>query len=182
MSAMRELTVRIKFTKHCLGNQKSRTDHRFRFQRNPATGHIIFLAAWHKANFRMASSLLNLHQDEVDKIHWDINIDGNLLRENPWHKSYYRATASAKQRYSLHEVFRPGMIIGINCAVPVTITDQDFWRLMTKAGQYCGLSPWKPGEFGHFTVISVRPRQNSIENEEPPEKLEAEVETIKQQA
>jgi hypothetical protein len=62
-------------------------------------------------------------------------------------------------RYSLHEAFEEGQIVGLNCIVPTVITEEDFWQLMGKAGQYKGLSPWKPGEFGFFEVVSIRPRR-----------------------
>lgn len=163
MSATRELTVRIRFTRCSLANQKEREKSgRFKFSRSPS-GQIIFLAAWHQANFRTTAKLLNLHQDEVNKIFWDINIDGNL-RQDCWYKVF----GKGRQRYSLHEAFFPGDVIGINCLVPTAISDEDFWRLMSKCGQYCGLSPWKPGEWGQFEVVSVRPRQavESLEQDE----------------
>jgi hypothetical protein len=31
---------------------------------------------------------------------------------------------------------------------------------MTIAGKYKGLSPWKPGEYGHYEVVDVFERQN----------------------
>ena len=158
--SVRELTVRIRFLSPCLGNQKlSDGSGRFVFQRNP-NGGIIFLPSWHSANMRMAAQLLNRYQGDVTEIHWDINVDGTL-RENPWYKNYYRSPKSNKMRYSLHEAFLEGQIIGLNCIVPSKIKEEDFWRLMGKAGQYKGLSPWKPGEFGFYEVVSIRPRRNN---------------------
>jgi len=162
---MRELTVRIRFLTPSLGNQKLNDGSgKFVFQRNP-DGNIMFLAAWHHSNMRMAAQLLNRFQSDVGDIHWDINVDGKL-RENRWHKNYYRANGGGKLRYSLHEAFHENQIIGINCLVPNTISDEDFWRLMSKAGQYKGLSPWKPGENGFYDVVSIRPRRASS-NVEP---------------
>ena len=158
--SVRELTVRIRFLSPCLGNQKlSDGSGRFVFQRNP-NGGIIFLPSWHSANMRMAAQLLNRYQGDVTEIHWDINVDGTL-RENPWYKNYYRSPKSNKMRYSLHEAFLEGQIIGLNCIVPSKIKEEDFWLLMGKAGQYKGLSPWKPGEFGFYEVVSIRPRRNN---------------------
>lgn len=163
--SMRELTVRLRFLSPSLGNQKTRDGSgRFVFQRNPSGG-IIFMPSWHNANMRMAAQLLNRHQKDVQNIHWDINVDGTL-REDPWFKNYYRSTKSDKLRYSLHEAFLEGQIIGLNCIVPVGIPEENFWRLMGKAGQYKGLSPWKPGEFGFFEVVSIRPRRSNRSTDE----------------
>lgn len=168
---MRELTIRIRFLTPCLGNQKSKDGSgKFVFQRSP-DNNIIFLASWHHSNMRMASQLLNRFQAAVLNIHWDINIDGKL-KENKWHKNYYRAAKSNKLRYSLHEAFHQNQIVGINCLVPNDIADEDFWRLMSKAGQYKGLSPWKPGEFGFYDVVSIRPRHISRSLDDQPAELE----------
>ena len=162
---MRELTVRIKFTSPSLGNEKMRDGSgRFVFSRSP-TGHVIFLASWHNANMRLAAQLLGRHQDEVSKIFWDINVDGRLRRDR-WHRVYYLGVNSGRQRYSLHEAFFPGQIVSINCVVPHTIGNDDFWRLVQKAGQYKGISPWKPGEFGFYEVVSIRPRRAPQEEPE----------------
>lgn len=161
---MRELTVRIRLTKHCLGNVKSRTkDGSFTLPRSPS-GHVTFLASWHHANMRFAAQLLGKHQDEVGKIFWDINVDG-LPHDDCWHRRYYRA-AGGKRRYALHEAFFAGQVVGLNCVVPSTITDDDFWRLMSLSGQYRGLSPWKPGEYGLFEVDGLRPRRRQHEQDE----------------
>ncbi len=161
---MRELTVRIRFTAHALGNQKLRDGTgRFVFQRSP-TGHILFLSTWHLANMRLAAQLLGRHQDEVQGIFWDIKVDGRL-HDDPWHRIYYRSSPGGRQRYSQHEALFPGQIVGINCIVPSSIDDDDFWRLMSKAGQYKGLSPWKPGEYGFYVVESIRPRRAPTEEE-----------------
>ena len=166
---MRELTVRIRFLTPSLGNQKiGDGSGKFVFQRSP-DNNIIFLASWHHSNMRMAAQLLNRFQSNVLDIHWDINIDGKL-KEERWYKNYYRTAGNrARLRYSLHEAFHENQIIGINCLVPSPITDEDFWRLMSKAGQYKGLSPWKPGEFGFYDVVSIRPRRVHRELDEPEE-------------
>lgn len=155
---MRELTVRIRFLTPSLGNQKVNDGSgKFVFQRSP-DNNIIFLASWHHSNMRMAAQLLNRFQSDVLSIHWDIHVDGKL-KNKKWHKNYYRAAKSNRLRYSLHESFLENQIIGINCLVPNAISDEDFWRLMSKAGQYKGLSPWKPGEYGFYDVVSIRPRR-----------------------
>ena len=154
---MRELAVRLRFTKHSLGNVKARDrSGKFILPRN-SDGFVIFLASWHKANMRFAASLLGRHQDEVGKIHWDIAVDGSV-RKDKWYRRYYR-TQGGRRRYSLHEAFFPGQTVGINCVVPDKISDDDFWRLKNIAGTYRGLSPWKPGEYGFFEVHSLITRR-----------------------
>ena len=162
---MRELTATLRFVEPCLGNQKLNDGTgRFVFSRSPSN-QIIFLATWHQANMRLAAQLLGRHQEEVKKIFWDIHIEGRLYKDR-WHRVYYRSANSNRRRYSLHEAFFPGQTVSVNCIVPVKISDEDFWRLMQKAGQYKGLSPWKPGEFGKFEVVSIRPRQLPRDTEE----------------
>lgn len=154
---MRELTVRVRFTKHSLGNVKAKDGSgRFLMPRN-LNGLVTFLASWHHANMRFAAQLLGRHQDEVGKVLWDIQVDGHT-RKDCWHRRYY-STGTIKQRYTLHESFMPGQVVGINCVVPAAITDDDLWRLLTTAGKYKGLSPWHPGEYGFFEVESIRPRR-----------------------
>jgi len=158
---MRELTVRIKFTAHCLGNQKKaegKSPARFVFQRNPQTGQVVFLPGWHRSNLKMAAELLGRHQQEVQKIFWDQNVDGVPKPELYECHQAGKGRRRGKARMSRHEAFYPGQVVGINLVLPSDISEDDFIRLMEKAGQYRGLSPWRPGEFGFFTVVSLRQR------------------------
>jgi hypothetical protein len=164
---MRELTIGIRFTSHSLGSVKDEHTGHFKFAVSPQRK-LLFLASWHRANMRFAAKLLGKHQDEVDKIHWDIELDAAL--QNPcWFERYYEVR-QGKQRYCLHQALFPGQVVGINCVVPPPITDDDLWQLQSLAGRYRGLSPWKPGDHGHFEVISIRPRR-TLQNDaqEPPE-------------
>lgn len=165
---MRELTVRLRFTKHSLANKKLRDGSgKFVFARSPS-GHVIFLTSWHRANMRLAATLLGCHQQDVDKILWDINVEGNL-RPQCLYRAYYRGDKpGGRLRYSLHEAFFPGDIIAINCAVPSTISQDDFWRLMSTAGKYMGLSPWKPSQYGLYEVVSVVPRRVPADHDPEP--------------
>lgn len=179
---MRELTVRIRFTKHSLGNAKDRDTGRFMLPRTQ--GFVLFLPTWHHANLRMASQVLGRHQDEVEKICWDIRVDGDV-RPDPWFRRYYVA-GGGKKRYALHEAFFPGQVVGLHCVVPSPIPDDDLRRLMTLAGQYRGLSPWKPGEFGLFDVDQIlprrMPRQDTLitpEAQKSLRKIETETEVLK---
>lgn len=157
---MRELTVRIKFVSPCLGNVKAKDGSgRFLLPRN-TFGQVTFMATWHRANLRLAAQLMNRHQDEVGKILWDMVIDGTVLRDC-WSRRYYGA--GGNRRYSLHESFKASQTVGVNCVVPTIISDDDFWRLMALAGQYRGLSPFSPGDFGFFEVASLRQRRATTE-------------------
>jgi hypothetical protein len=35
--------------------------------------------------------------------------------------------------------------------------------LMQIAGKYKGLSPWQPGKYGHYEIVSIRPRRQNFE-------------------
>jgi len=155
---MREVTVRIRFTRPCLGNVQDRrhNDGRLVFART-GDGQVMFLPSWHKQNLRLAAQLLGRHQEEVDKIHFDVAVDG-ALRRDCWYKRYY-VGHDRKRRYAWHECFFPGQVVGINCIVPSTISDDDLLQLFNIAGRYRGLSPWKPGEYGHFVVEKITPRR-----------------------
>jgi hypothetical protein len=165
---MRELTVRIEFTSPSLGNKKIKDDTplsgRFVFARSP-DGHVMFLPTWWQANMNFAASVQGRHQKLVKSIHWDAFVDGNPKRRMNQDGShtpiwYSRRYGTArKQRYSLHEAFHEGQIVGINCVVPPKLDDDSFKRLMTTVGQYKGISPFKPGEFGMFRVASLQPRK-----------------------
>jgi hypothetical protein len=153
---MRELTVRIRFTSHSLGNVKSRERDGYVMPRTPE-GLVTFMPTWHTANMRMAAQLLGRHGTEVGKIFWDVTVDATLVLDR-WYRRYY-FNSTGKRRYVQHESFVPGQIVGLNCIVPAAIDDGDFIQLMNLAGKYKGLSPWDPGKFGHFAVESIRPRR-----------------------
>jgi len=157
---MRELSIKIKFTNPSLGNEKDQRTGRFNFQRSPGKdGKILFLASWHQSNMRFAAEMLGKHYTDIDKICWDIEIDGEV-RDKCLARCYYRKKPGGKERWSTHESLVKGQTIVINCAVPASIDEEDFWSLMSIAGRYKGLSPWQPGKYGHYEVVSIRQRRN----------------------
>ena len=168
---MKELVVKIRFLRPCLGNARDRRDGSFRLPRTP-DGSIMFLQSWQHANLRTAASILGRHQTEVDKILWDVAVAAPHYPDC-WYRRYY-TNGSGKQRYIQHEALMPGQAVSISCAVPETISDADFLALMNLAGRYRGISPWKPGEFGQFVVESVRPRTAPAEPTPAPETLQDE--------
>lgn len=151
----RELTVRIRFKRHCLGNCKAEHGGKWLFSRSPA-GAVLFMATWHKENMRFAARMANRHQRAIEQILWDIEVDSGTPRR-PWYNRYY--SKNGKERYVIHESFPPGHEVGINCIVPAEIADDDLWTLFDLVGRYRGISPYGPTEFGLFDVVSIRPRR-----------------------
>lgn len=158
---MRELTVKIRFLSPSLGAQKTKNNGRFCFMRSPGPANkILFLATWHSANMKLAAKMLGKHQSLVSSICWDIEIDAEL-RDKCLERCYYKKTPKGRERWSTHESLVRGQTACINCVVPEGIDDSDFWELMQIAGRYKGLSPWQPGNYGHYEVVSIRPRRQS---------------------
>lgn len=156
---MREMTVRICFTKPSLGSVKRQGTSNLVFARTPS-GAVAFLPTWHKWNMHFASQLVGKHVGLTNKILWDVNIDGRPRSgEERWYRRYYTIPNGRRSRYSLHEAFQIGHTIGINCVVPTSITDDDFWELMATAGRFRGLSPFLPMEYGLYEVVSLRRRR-----------------------
>lgn len=154
---MRELTVRIRFTKHCLGNVKKSQYHdkrKYTFFALPRTpeGQITFLPSWWKANMSFAAEVLSRHLDTVKDISFEMFVDGK-----PDHRLYRRYFEAS--RYALHEAFWPGQVVGFNAVVPASINDEDFLRLLDVAGRFRGISPAKPKDYGFFVVDSIESRR-----------------------
>ncbi len=156
---MRELTVKIQFTNPSLGNQKG-PNGRYTFQRS-LDNKILFLPTWHYSNMVLAADMLGRHQETVKKICWDIEIDAKL-HPNCFARHYYPKTNNGKERWSVHESLKTGQTIGLNCIVPSEIDDADFWSLLQIAGKYKGLSPWQPGQYGHYQVVEFHLRRQKF--------------------
>ena len=84
-------------------------------------------------------------------------------------KVLLKKSPKGRERWSTHESLVRGQTIGINCVVPHSIDQDDFWTLMQIAGKYKGLSPWQPGNYGHYEVVSIRPRRQSKPTQNEPE-------------
>lgn len=158
---MRELTVRLKFTKECLGDRRKKLPGSqdgkhwpcYVMPRTP-DGAIRFEAGWWRSSLIFAANILGRHHRAVKSVHFDVIIDGKTKSD---FKDFYRRYLE-NDRWISHEAFFPGDVIGINCAVPNSITDDDFWQLMDLVGRYKGISPFGPREYGFFKVVSVTPR------------------------
>jgi len=158
---MRELTVKIKFLSPCLGNEKNPKTGRFSFMRSPGpSAKILFLATWQAANLKLAAEMLGRHLELVKGVCWDIEIDAEL-RDKCLERCYYKKTPNGRERWSTHESLVKGQTACINCVVPHGISDDDFWSLMQLAGKYKGLSPWQPGKYGHYEVVTIRARRKN---------------------
>ena len=152
---MRELTVRLRFSRQCLGAvlDPDKNDGRLVFARTE-DGRVVFLQSWHMTNMKMAAQLLGRHQEAVEQIFFDVGVDGRTR----WFKRMYPGR-NQKTRFCWHEAFLPGDVIGINCLVPDSIPDDDLLQLFNIAGRYRGLSPWHPGDFGHYVVDKITHRR-----------------------
>lgn len=164
---MREVTVRIRFNQVCPGAH--RRPHSggviFAMVRDP-DGKVMFLPTWWSAILRYAAKVLNRHQQDVDAVRWDPLIDGE---PRTWRRPIPTdGKKSNRARYALHEAFLPGASIGVNCVLPSAITIDDFWQLLTVAGTYRGISPYKPSkDFGTFEVVSIDSRGRIVAIEPP---------------
>lgn len=144
---MSEAIVRIKFLAPCLGQVKSPST-QFLFLRDPS-GHIVFMPTWHRANMWRASKALSRWHREATSIRWNPRIwyePGDL----DWYQRYMD-----HKRFALHEAFLPGTEICIGCLLPPRLSCDDLAQLWAIAGKYCGLSPFRHGEYGTFEVVDV---------------------------
>lgn len=163
---MQEVKIRLRFTRECLGYAKRPLDAgrgviycmpRYR-------NRVMFLPSWWKDRLRFAAKVLNRHDKEVDKIHWDTIVDGHLTQ---W-KRYLGGAKGKRERYALHECFRKDAIIGINAVLPSTLSIDDFVELLGIVGTYKGISPFQNDNdvYGTFEVLSV---MSTIRNKDKSE-------------
>lgn len=165
---MRELTVRLKFTTPCLGKVKqTRTISRegtrkkrsyFLFARD-CDNKVVFMQQWWQSLMRRAADVACRYQREVRDIKFDLAVDGS---PQPTPDRFFRRFYG-DNRFSQHEAFFAGDIIGISCLVPAAITEDGLVQLLSLAGKYFGISPFRPGEFGFFKVVQVEKRGPAVE-------------------
>lgn len=157
---MRELKVTLKFTKECLGNVKDFDRHKDRWPwyKMPTTpdGSVRFESSWWRVNMSFAAEVLCRHHKAVEKIHFDLAVEGT---PDTWYKRYLD-----NKRFIRHQAFGVGSTIVVRCIVPDDISDDDFKQLMNLVGRFRGISPYGPREFGFFTVESVQ-RSSGLVNE-----------------
>ena len=156
MKSMQEVKIRLRFTRECLGYAKKQlSNNRGVIYRMPRDrDRVMFLPSWWKSRLRYAAKVLNRHHKEVGNIAWDTMIDGHLAE---WKRVI--PGNGKRQRYALHEAFRPNTIIGVNAVLPDNLNIDDFTELLGIVGTYKGISPFQSEDevYGTFEVVTVMP-------------------------
>ena len=171
---MQEVKVLLRFTTPCLGAVKRYRNGLgtvFCFERTPG-GQVMFPQTWWRAILVHAARIKNIPVTPIRHIEWSPAIDGS---PRPWQRYLQDSDRpeGARRVYAVHEAFMPGRDIGVECVLPVDLTVSTFAALMETAGKFRGISPYKPGEYGRFTVVSVQvagraiPQGDVIQNSEP---------------
>ena len=156
---MQEVTIRLRFTRPCLGfAKKPLGSGKGVIYRMPRDGsdRVMFLPSWWKSNMEYAAKVVGRCHNEVPKIAWANNIDGRLAE---WKRIVVPAKENKRARYALHEAFRPQSVIGINAVLPDGLSIDDFTELLDVVGTYKGISPFQSESetYGTFEVVSVMP-------------------------
>jgi len=170
---MREITLRLQFTTHCLGNvkkfvpDKSLSGRRWPvyFMPRLPDGRIRFQANWWSSSLKYAARLMGKHLKDVNGVSFEVGVDGRTdTNVDHFYKRYFRSDGE-ESKFVKHEAFHPGDVIGVNCVVPGSIDQDDFWKLMDYVGRFKGISPFSPMDgFGRFEVLTVRPRENPTQD------------------
>lgn len=156
---MQEVTIRLRFTRECLGAAQKRNRRgriKFYMPRDPR-GRVMFLPSWWHALMEFAAKVASQYGSLAQRIAWDPVVDGVPCPD--WRRTVVRARDDPKRRrrYALHEAFRPGDIIGVNAVLPKGLSNDAFQELLTFAGTYRGISPFQDDRerYGTFEVVSV---------------------------
>ena len=157
---MQEVTIRLRFTNPCLGFaprqlENGRRDVIYRMPRD-GQGRVIFLTSWWHSRMLYAAKVTGVCYNKANRIDWSQPVDGSVTQ---WRRTVATAKEGRRQRYALHESFRPGAEIGINAVLPDSITIDEFTTLLTVIGTYKGISPFQceDATYGTFEVLSVMP-------------------------
>lgn len=150
---MREVSVRLRFDSPCLGNTPAKVDgaRYFALPRN-LDQQVVFMPSWWSSTLRRAALILNRNQRLAAEVRFALPVAG---RPRPvpqqLHKHYHGAS------YSRHEQFGEGDTIEVQCVVPTGLSDEELRELLETAGKYCGISPSKSNQTGHYRVESIGP-------------------------
>jgi hypothetical protein len=165
---MQELEVAIRFTSPSLGNRFDTATNVFRFQRSLVDdSKLVFMPAWHAANMRFAAQLCGRHHKAVTQIFWHMEIAADFDRTAVF-RCYGPQRSGKRARWSAHEFLGAGDTAQIRCVVPETISVEELRELCAAAGQYRGLSPWRPKEYGRYEVLAIEPFRVT-EKQKPPD-------------
>lgn len=156
---MQEVTIRLRFTRECLGFAKKPTSSgKGVIYRMPRDGsdRVMFLPSWWKANLTYAAKVVGRCHTEATKVAWSSTVDGRL---SEWRRIVQPAKEGKKARYALHEAFRPKTVVGVNAILPDGLTIDDFTELLEVVGTYKGISPFQSDDetYGTFEIVSVMP-------------------------
>ena len=154
---MQEVAIRLCFTKECLGFAERRRGSGgviYEMPRN-GTGAVVFLPSWWKSRLEYAAKVRNMLHKQVQQIDWASEVDGPVTT---WRR-YTQRGRNGRDRYALHEAFRPGTTVGVNAVIPHGVTTDDLHELLTVVGVYKGMSPYQTSQetYGTFDVVSVLP-------------------------
>ena len=157
---MQEVSIRLRFLRECLGSvkrQNGRGRTVFYMLRDPQQ-RIMFLPTWWRSLMSYAAKVRNFGQQLVTGINWNPHVDGSVRSD--WRRTVVPASQDARQRtrYAVHEAFPPGAVIGVNAVLPDGLSIEDFQELLTVAGTYKGISPFRSQDenYGTFEVVSVK--------------------------
>jgi hypothetical protein len=160
---VQEVKVLLRFTVPCLGADKRARNGLgtvFCFPRT-AEGQVLFPQTWWRAIVTYAARVNNIPTTIIKKIAWSPAVDGSPRLWQRYIQDPDRPE-DARPRYAQHEAFLPGRVIGVECILPVDLPVATFAALLETAGKFRGISPYKPGEYGRFTVVSVHPAGRAV--------------------
>lgn len=151
---MKDATIQIEFTTHCLANSYINNGQQDCFPKDAGTGMLIWQQAWWYSAFTKAIEITKIKGIKPSDVCIDLMIKAD--------------TASYKRKYGennsrVHEAIFPGKQITINAIVADHVTESTLSAILTKMGTYVGLSPY--GHclgFGHFVVkkITIAPSES----------------------
>lgn len=155
---MQEVTIRLKMVSPALGYAaKELGANRGVIYRMPrdGQGRVMFLSSWWLQRMVYAATVVNMYQQVVKAIAWSTVVDGAITS---WRRMLPHEEGK-RQRYALHEAYRPGTVIGVTAVLPAGLPIDDFVSLLDVVGTYKGISPFQsPTEnYGMFEVQSVMP-------------------------
>lgn len=173
---MQEVSVRIRFSRPCLGACMRREKRRvtFVFERDAAQ-RILFLPGRWTALFVRAARLANQCHSLVRSIAWCPTIVGTPRSDDFPRKTSATATGNRTVTLTyLHEQFGPGDTADIMAELPDGMSLENFRELLSLVGKHWGFSPFgtTTDRFGTFDVVTVQPRRRQRQ-------LDTEVTTVK---
>lgn len=143
---MQEVHVKLQFNQPCLGHVRAKNLNRMI---RDAEGRVMLLPTWWASIANYAAQLLNVPSELIKKVDWCPVVDGVT--------SVYRRFYEPG-KFTLHEAFLPGDIIGLSCVIPDGMTPATLSEVLDVAGKYRGMCPYKPEKKqGTFAVVEIEP-------------------------